>query len=54
MVALLTVTVVGTLLAGPLVDLYAGNLGTCSNEALDLGHVHLAVSLRTPECPPAE
>jgi putative peptidoglycan lipid II flippase len=27
-VALLTVTVVGTLLAGPLVDLYAGNLGS--------------------------
>ena len=27
-VALLTVTVIGTLLAGPLVDLYAGNLGS--------------------------
>jgi putative peptidoglycan lipid II flippase len=27
-VALLTVSVIGTLLAGPLVDLYAGNLGT--------------------------
>ena len=27
-IALLTVTVVGTLLAGPLVDLYAGNLGS--------------------------
>ena len=28
MVALLTVTVIGTLLAGPLVDLYVGNLGS--------------------------
>jgi len=48
-VALATVTVVGTLLAGPLVDLYAGNLGSSPTAVAEHGQMVLLAHFAMPQ-----
>ena len=48
-IALLTVTVAGTLLAGPLVDLYAGNLGRSPTAVAEHGQMVLLAHFAMPQ-----
>jgi putative peptidoglycan lipid II flippase len=48
-VALLTVTAIGTLLAGPLVDLYAGNLGSSPTAVAEHGEMVLIAHFSMPQ-----
>lgn len=48
-VALLTVTVAGTLLAGPLVGLYAGNLGSSPTAVAEHGQMVLLAHIAMPQ-----
>jgi putative peptidoglycan lipid II flippase len=48
-VALLTVTVIGTLLAGPLVDLYAGNLGSSATAVAEHQQMVLLAHFAMPQ-----